>query len=200
MEYDPGPLIAWMEDVLVERSATTTSPLALTTTYSPASLYTRSTMRSLTQDLDLATGRYSTSLPSPASSAPTSSNTQRLEESLSSENYGIDRLDEIPGIADETSYITLALDDLYSVLSMKNEDYRIDGEFSNFEHAAEVVLSLTGNPITPDDVMAAQIGIKLGRLKGLPDDPNNESRLDTLKDLAGYAIILYAFSLRAARR
>lgn len=108
-----------------------------------------------------------------ASSAPTSSNTQRSEGSL--------------------SYIKKALESLDFTLTSKNEDYRIDGEFSNFDYAAQV-----SGYLSPQEVMLTQIGIKLGRLQGLPRDPNNESRLDTLKDLAGYAIILYAHALSLA--
>lgn len=91
----------------------------------------------------------------------------------------------------ENSWIGQAVYNLSRTLDSKNEDYRIDGEFSNFEYAAE----LAGLNVT--DVMLTQLGIKLGRLKGLADDPNNESRLDTVKDLAGYAILFYAYSLRA---
>lgn len=79
--------------------------------------------------------------------------------------------------------------ELETTLQSKNQDYRIDGEFSNFEFAADVA------GLLPVDVLTIQVGIKLGRLKGLQEEPNNESRLDTLKDLAGYAIILYAHAL-----
>jgi hypothetical protein len=82
--------------------------------------------------------------------------------------------------------------ELEATLQSKNEDYRIDSEFSNFEFAADVA------GLLPEDVLTIQVGIKLGRLKGLQEDPNNESRLDTLKDLAGYAIIFYAHALAAA--
>lgn len=92
------------------------------------------------------------------------------------------------------SYIQQATKDLAETLSAKNADYRISGEFSNFEFAAKVV----GDWVDAADIIKAQIGIKLGRLEGLPQDPNNESRLDTLKDLAGYAIILYAHGLASA--
>lgn len=95
-------------------------------------------------------------------------------------------------------YIKLALEDLSNTLASKNRDYRIDGEFSNFEAAASTVTSLTGLALTAEEVIAAQIGIKIGRLQGLPLDPSNESRLDTVKDLAGYAIILYAYTLKEA--
>lgn len=83
-----------------------------------------------------------------------------------------------------------AIDALNAVLTSKNQDYRIDGEFSNFEMAAALA------DTTPTKVMLTQIGIKLGRLHGLSDSPNHEAVLDTYKDLAGYAIILYAYALK----
>lgn len=92
-------------------------------------------------------------------------------------------------MSSEPEYIGMALDTLNAVLTSKNQDYRITGEFSNFEFAGYNA----GIPV--DTVMLTQLFIKLGRLKGLDKDPNNESRLDTYKDLAGYAIILYAYAL-----
>lgn len=86
-------------------------------------------------------------------------------------------------------FIDKAIEDLQETLAAKNHDYRIDGEFSNFEYAAE----LSGSDVL--GVILTQIGIKLGRLKGLPEEVYNESKLDTFKDLAGYAIILYAYAL-----
>lgn len=80
-----------------------------------------------------------------------------------------------------------ALDELHVLLDGKNSDYRIDGEFSNFQYAANLA------DVSIEQVMLTQIGIKLGRLKGLPDDPKNESRKDTVRDLAGYSVILYAY-------
>lgn len=88
---------------------------------------------------------------------------------------------------DSEGYIELALKDLQETLASKNHDYKIDGEFSNFEYAAE----LSGSDVL--GVMMTQIGIKLGRLKGLPEEVYNEPRIDTYKDLAGYAVILYAY-------
>lgn len=91
---------------------------------------------------------------------------------------------------DPDSWVQSALEDLSHNLASKNEDYRIDGEFSNFEHTAALV------DTTPENVMLTQIGIKLGRLNGLRRSgatPNNESLLDTYHDLAGYAVILYAY-------
>ena len=94
----------------------------------------------------------------------------------------------------DESYIEMALKDLGEVLSKKNSDYKVTGsEFSNFTYAADVA------GITPREAMLTQIGIKLGRLKGLiqsSKDPNWESIEDTVKDLAGYAIILYAYHMR----
>ena len=88
-------------------------------------------------------------------------------------------------------WISEALLSLDRTLHAKNKDYRIDSEFSNFEFAAQMV----GGGMSPDGVMLTQIAIKLGRLQGLPDDPRNESRMDTIKDLAGYAVILYGYAL-----
>ena len=88
---------------------------------------------------------------------------------------------------DPNSWIQAALTDLGHTLASKNHDYKIDGEFSNFEYAAE----LSGSDVL--GVMMTQIGIKLGRLKGLPEEVYNEPRIDTYKDLAGYAVILYAY-------
>lgn len=90
-------------------------------------------------------------------------------------------------------WVPLALEELSYTLNSKNADYRVtSSEFSNFHFAGDVA----GLPAR--DVMLAQIGIKLGRLKGLLDrksDPNWESIEDTIKDLAGYAVILYAYQL-----
>lgn len=151
----------------------------LTTMSTPVTPFTLNTTQSFKQDLRHALAHPYTSQTNPASSAPTSSNTQRSEESLSSPDIG---------------WIGRALLELNEVLESKNADYKIDGEFSNFMYAADVV----GGGMSPDAVMLTQIGIKLGRLQGLPDDPRNESRLDTIKDLAGYAVILYAYFLSKA--
>lgn len=86
------------------------------------------------------------------------------------------------------SYVQRAIEELAETLQSKNEDYRIDSEFSNFEYAAEVA-----GVVTTFDVILTQIGIKLGRIRGLDKDPNNESLEDSVKDLAGYAVILYAY-------
>src|SRR5690242_19067361 len=71
------------------------------------------------------------------------------------------------------SFIDRALTDLGSVLKRKNSDYKVtSSEFSNFHYAADVA------GISAREVMMAQIGIKLGRLRGLLDtgkDPNWES-------------------------
>lgn len=89
----------------------------------------------------------------------------------------------------DVSWIGAALDELRSVLTSKNQDYRIDGEFSNFEFAANIA------DIDVVDSITNQLAIKLGRIKGLGEEPNNEAKLDSYKDLAGYAILLYAYVL-----
>jgi hypothetical protein len=93
------------------------------------------------------------------------------------------------------SMITEALNSLSATLDTKNSDYKMDSnEFSNFYFAADVA------GISASEVMLAQIGIKIGRIKGLTADPskdvNHESLLDTYQDLAGYAILLYALKLK----
>ena len=92
------------------------------------------------------------------------------------------------------SWIEGALEGLRLTLASKNEDYRIDGEFSNFEYAAKV------SGVNTIDIIMGQLAIKLGRLKGMAGKPyvNHESALDTYKDLAGYAIIAYAHELMAS--
>lgn len=95
-------------------------------------------------------------------------------------------------------YMARALTDLAQTLEFKNADYSIDTEFSNFEFAAELVNGSSIAPVGVEDVILTQIGIKLGRLQGLPADPRNESVKDTYKDLAGYAVILYAYALKKA--
>lgn len=91
---------------------------------------------------------------------------------------------------DNHSWIETALDELRTTLAGKNEDYRIGGEFSNFEYATKIAATTT------TQVMLTQIGIKVGRLVGLSDTPKNESFKDSVKDLAGYATILYGYLLQ----
>jgi|SRR5437867_621487 len=94
--------------------------------------------------------------------------------------------------SDPNSWIQGALDELKFTLASKNEDYKIEGEFSNFEFAAEIA------GIEPLDAITSQLAIKLGRIKGLwasENGPQNESLVDSYKDLAGYAVILYAYVL-----
>lgn len=138
-----------------------------TTTPSPATPSTQSTTPYSTQVWRRVMGPVFTSLSHPASNVPTSSNTQGSGKSL--------------------SYVQRAIEELAETLQSKNEDYRIGGEFSNFEYAAEVSSTTTA------EVMLTQIGIKVGRLIGLKENPNNESFKDSVKDLAGYAVILYAY-------
>lgn len=176
MVWHPEELTAMREAVRGDSSRRLNVPQDRITTSFPVTPSTQSTTQSSMQDLIDAKVRQYMSPISPASSVPTSSNTSRSEESLSN--------------PDPNSWIQSALDDLSHNLASKNEDYRIDGEFSNFEHTAALV------DTTPEDVILTQIGIKLGRLNGLRRSggrPNNEALIDTYHDLAGYAVILYAY-------
>lgn len=141
-----------------------------TTTQSPALVSTPKRMPSFELDPGLW-GAPSTSTTSPVSSAETSSS-----EPVSPQ-----------------SAIERALTELGSVLKRKNSDYKVtSSEFSNFHYAADVA------GISTRDAILTQIGIKLGRLKGLTQSGKNpewESIEDTAKDLAGYAVILYAYYL-----
>lgn len=95
---------------------------------------------------------------------------------------------------DGESCIQLALQKLTETLVSKNNDYKLGSEFSNFYFASSI------SDVLPQDVVMSQIGIKIGRIKGLlqknGDDVNYESLLDSYQDLAGYAIILYALKLK----
>lgn len=167
MEQSADDVIALMADVLEERSATATSLPELITISSLASRFMQRLTPSSGQG-SVPMEQPSTSPKSPASSAETSPWDPESDR----------------------SYIGQALTELSELLEKKNSDYRIDGEFSTFEYAAE----LSGSDVL--GVMMTQIGIKLGRLKGLPEDVYNEPKLDTYRDLAGYAIILYAYMVK----
>lgn len=131
-------------------------------------------MHSFEQDQGLW-GQSHMSTTSPASSAGTFSS--ELESTASS--------------------IETALANLGSVLQRKNSDYKVtSSEFSNFHFAADMA------GLSAQDVMLAQIGIKLGRLRGLlgtGKDVNYEAIEDTVMDLAGYAVILYAYQIEMSR-
>lgn len=95
--------------------------------------------------------------------------------------------------SDDYSDIGTAIAELHEILVKKNEDYRVtSGEFSNFHFAGDV------SGMSVHDVMMAQIGIKIGRIKGLKNglsrDTNFESLEDSIRDLAGYAVLLYAYT------
>lgn len=92
-----------------------------------------------------------------------------------------------------TSWTRLALTLLGDTLGSKRSDYSTGDEFGNFEGAADVA------SIKVEDVMLAQVGIKLGRIKNLRDSedtPHYEPLLDSYRDLAGYAILAYAHALK----
>jgi hypothetical protein len=93
------------------------------------------------------------------------------------------------------TWTSVALELLGDTLQSKRSDYSVDNEFGNFEAAAEAA------SIKAEDVMLAQVGIKLGRIKNLrdmDDTPHYEPLLDSYKDLAGYAILAYAHALKWA--
>lgn len=87
----------------------------------------------------------------------------------------------------ESSSAERALNSLKDLLVSKNEDYRIDGEFSNFEFAAKVA------GVSVETVFLVQIGIKMGRLMGARRSKNNESYEDTIVDLNGYTTLYNAY-------
>lgn len=84
-----------------------------------------------------------------------------------------------------------ALKELARTLTHKRHDYANDSDpFSNFSDAARVA------GITTKESIMSQIGIKLARLKNLESqegEPKNEPIADSALDLAGYAVILYAY-------
>lgn len=86
------------------------------------------------------------------------------------------------------SWIQASVGTLAQTLSSKNSDYAPEGEFSNFEQAADFA------GVTTFDVMMSQLGIKVTRIKALLEhgQAENESLSDSLLDLAGYAIIAHA--------
>lgn len=98
----------------------------------------------------------------------------------------------LPQAEVEKSYwIKWALMELEQTLTQKNDDYRVtEGEFSNFYFASDI------SGVSARDIILAQIGIKIGRIRGLLNglntDINFESLEDSIKDLAGYAVILMA--------
>lgn len=92
-------------------------------------------------------------------------------------------------VSSPNSWIESSIDELLVTLVNKNHDYRIDGgEFSNFEFAAQAA------GLGVRDVLMSQIAIKFGRIRGLDDSSANyESVMDSFGDLAGYAIIAFAY-------
>lgn len=92
---------------------------------------------------------------------------------------------------DPNSYIQASAETLAEVLLSKNHDYAPEGEFSNFEKAAEIAGT---NAMI---VMTAQAAIKMTRIQSLMDPRagtyENESLKDSFLDLAGYALIAHAY-------
>lgn len=101
---------------------------------------------------------------------------------------------EVPKMSnpDPNSYIQASAQALAQILASKNSDYAPEGEFSNFERAAEFCGARTLG------VVLAQVGIKFTRIETLSRDvyapsPQHESLKDSLLDLAGYATIAHAY-------
>lgn len=90
------------------------------------------------------------------------------------------------------SKIQASIEELAETLQSKNQDYKIDTEFSNFEFAAGYA------GVSVEEVLLIQVAIKVSRLASLikkrkyGETPNNEPILDTWKDLAGYSVIGHA--------
>lgn len=85
-----------------------------------------------------------------------------------------------------------ALSQLAELHRRKKADYAIDGtEWSNFEDTAN---ALGIESVGPQEAIDINIAQKMARLKSLRingrlDDPQNESVIDTRRDLAVYAIL-----------
>lgn len=94
--------------------------------------------------------------------------------------------------SDPNSWLEGAFEELRHTVLDKNEDYKLDGEFSNFEFASAV------SGVDVLDGLLNQIAIKIGRIRGLwtKERANNEPLVDSYKDLAGYALITFAYALK----
>lgn len=95
-----------------------------------------------------------------------------------------------------TNPILEALDELREVLTAKQHDYAASDPFDNFRESAALA------DIDPEQSMLNLIGVKLSRIRNLRRDrePVNEPLLDSYKDHAGYAIILYAYAKQEAEK
>ena len=92
------------------------------------------------------------------------------------------------------SWAGAAMTELGKVLASKRGDYSSGGEFENFTSSAEAV-----GTIEPEDVFLTQIAIKLGRIRSLRTqvaEPGNESLKDSYRDLAGYAVLAFAYEMK----
>lgn len=94
-----------------------------------------------------------------------------------------------PGLEEVHEILT----EMMQLMARKGSDYSGDGAstFVSFERIA----AFSG--ITVDQAFMALIGIKVARLQSLNADgraPNNESLLDTVKDLANYSVLYLAYN------
>lgn len=81
------------------------------------------------------------------------------------------------------------LKEMMQTMEGKNDDYAGQDALSNFKESAEFA------GITPEQSALALIGTKISRIKNLigkSSDPNNESILDSFKDLRNYTILYEA--------
>lgn len=88
------------------------------------------------------------------------------------------------------SRIQASVELLAETLQKKNNDYAGEnGEFFNFSRSAELA------SVSTLAAMLVQIGVKVTRIQNLFDRPgaSNEPLVDSLLDLAGYAVIAHAY-------
>lgn len=92
------------------------------------------------------------------------------------------------------SWTDAAFNALIETLGKKRSDYSSSDEFENFTSTAEAV-----GTIDPEEVFLTQIAIKLGRIRSLRTQfaaPANEPLLDSYRDLAGYAVLAFAYEMK----
>lgn len=92
----------------------------------------------------------------------------------------------------------MLLDEIRILHDKKSHDYATDSNvFSNFEESAQVA------GVTVEQAFLVLIGTKLSRLKQLLTSgkaPNNESVVDSYKDLTNYCAILTSYSMKKSEQ
>jgi hypothetical protein len=106
----------------------------------------------------------------------------------------IDHAKKFERLVDINPWLANVLDQVMDMHLKKAHDYATnENPFVNFEDVAAAVGT------TPDVVFRQFIAVKLARLKNLltaDKKPNNESIYDTKLDLAVYALLYLAYTLR----